>query len=343
MIMRRLSHGLLAIALARMTACASVAPTPPPPPTNTPLPTATFTPIPPTNTPVPPTDTPAPTNTPTKVPTKAIITTPRPTVQPVPISSAQVSSQPSTVEKSAKQGIDTTLAMIGLLDQMTNGKGAELCASLREKYQSIHTAPTYDVNGQTQQVQQAYALYRQAIDLIDSRSAVFLGCGQGHDAIGAIDLGNTHRTLEQASRLFGQALDWLRRGVSTSSGTPLANAIIRARNAAEDIGGVLDRRLGAVRAFPWHSNEPECAQMLDDYNIVINSPSFDVSAQPANVQAAYQTYRQAIDQFKDKEEAICSKCSMEHGDLTPTTARVIRAALTDIGGLLTDALNMLGQ
>jgi hypothetical protein len=226
---------------------------------------------------------------------------------------------------------------------MARGGGAELCVPLREKHQSIHNAPTYDVSGQTQQLQQAYALYRQAIDLIDTRSAIFLACGQGDGALGPLDLGSAHQTLEKAARLFGQAVDWTRQAVGTSSGTPLASAIIQARNAAEDIGGVLDRRLSAPRAFPWSSNEPECAQMLNDYNIVVNSPVFDVSAQPANVQLAYQTYRQAIDQFKEKAEAIRSKCSEDHGTLVLVTARNIRSVFSDVGALLTDALNTLGQ
>ena len=100
---------------------------------------------------------------------------------------------------------------------MKQGGGAQLCAPLLENYQSLHNAPTYDPIGQSVQFQQAYNLYRQAIDLVNGRAASFQSCGQGGGAIGGLDWSETRAKLDRAAQLLQQARDWANRTVDLSA------------------------------------------------------------------------------------------------------------------------------
>ena len=341
-----------------LVACAAPAPTIEPTvmPTITPLaltntpvpPTATFTPIPPTKTSVPtatlvpPTDTPAPTNTPVVKPTQAVTTTPRITTVPKPTvtkgtspsSEVSVSSKPSTLQKSAQQSLDTILAMTGILNQMLSG-GAELCAPLQEKYQSIHNAPQYDVSGQPSQIQQAYALYRQAIDLVDTRALTIQECGKGGGPIGRNDQGILHGLFAQAASLFGQAVDWTKRAGTVSADMPFKDAVARVQLAVSQIGLAFQRvSVGRVE---------RCEPFVDEYNIIANAPTYDVSAQSANIQTAYSLYRNAIETVLPRITPVAEMCNKGGGVLNKLDFFTAQRPLKEAESYLTQALNLLGQ
>ncbi len=301
----------------------------PVPPTDTPVPTATSTstPVPPTNTPAP-TNTPRPTDTSTPAPTKVV--TPKPTAtKGVASSGGGVSSKPSSLAQSAQQGLDTVLNMTGILDQMLSG-GSELCLSLQQKFQSIVNAPQYDVNNQPPEMQQAYGLYRQAIDVVNSQSETIADCGKGGGTIGRNNLGALHRLFAQAATLFGQALDLTKRAGGVSAGMPLVDAVSRVRAAMSYLGKVFQG--GGL-----------CQPFVAEYNILVNAPSYDVGAQPPNVQTAHSLYRRAIEIALPQIQLAVDVCNKGGGSVGKLDYGKALPVLRQAEGLLIQALSQLGQ
>jgi hypothetical protein len=205
-----------------------------------------------------------------------------------------------------------------------------------EDYQNIHNAPTYDPNGQSVQFQQAYNLYRQAIDLINSRAASFQSCGQGGGTIGGLDWSETRAKLDRAAQLLQQALDWAQRTAGPSTSIALPEAVTRARLAVVAILGALDRYLEAG------SHEP-CEPIVAEIDALKAAPTYDVSDQSATVQNAYSLYRQAVDLAVAKTVSIVDVCAQGGGEIGSLDAYATRQALRDIYSNLTQALQLLGQ
>lgn len=349
---------VLGLMLSLLAACASATPAPAPtvastatplPPTATAVPTTT--PVPPTNTPQPtatrrltdtpaPTATPQPTDTATPVPTKVV--TPKPTNTKAPVAvSGGVSSQPSTVQKSVKQAFDAVHAMISLLDQMQTG-GAELCAPLLAKYQSVSNAPRYDVSGETALVQQSYDLYRSAIDTLNARATTFIDCGKGGGPIGGLDWGETRRITDKALGLLGQAAQRFENTSSVAAMSPMAAALARLRASLEGVASVLDKHLGKTWPTPLRGIEPDCAE-LRAHHAAIRLEEIDVTGQPQAVVNAYQTYRRAFDDYNLKAGGVASMCANPDYELNTRPMTYIRADLKAIIESLRNAQNSLGQ
>jgi hypothetical protein len=286
-------------------------------PTNTPAPTATPR---PTDTPVP-TATPLPTYTPKPAPTKAV--TPKPTNTKgvtAPVSTGGgVSSKPSTLQKSIEQSFNTTQGIIAALDQMIAGGGVELCAPLIEKYQSIHNAPTYDVSGQSNEAQQAYAAYRDGISLLDSRADIILSCGQGGGSISALNLGLVRYPVGQAANSFAQALEALKREPGVLALSPLEDAIVRAIRAVGGVGDAANKMM----SNQWESSggriaatDPRCVEAINSHNAI---PSFtmDPTGQPASVQAAYQLYQEALNLYQVEVNNFPKACAAGEVAVSP--------------------------
>jgi hypothetical protein len=350
---------ILFAVIAFLAACSASTPTPAPtalptePPTSTPVP-PTITPLPTntptlasTNTPAPtatprptstpaPTATPLPTNTPKPAPTKAV--TPQPTNTKAPAapvaSGGGVSSQPSTLGTSIEQSFTTALGIVGLLDQMTNGGGVELCAPLIANYQSIHNAPAYDMSGQSNETQQAYAAYRNGISILDTQGAQISGCGQSGGPLGALDIGVIHNRVVKAIDAFGQAHDWMLRAVTISADSPLSDSVRRVQTAISQIG------LAYQRAG---SQTQQCDPFINEHNVLVNAPTYDVSAAPANVQNAYGLYRQGIELALTKSSTVVEMCNRGGGTLGLLDYGTSLPVLKQAESLLTQALGMLGQ
>jgi hypothetical protein len=118
---------------------------------------------------------------------------------------------------------------------------------------------------------------------------------------------------------------------------PLRDAIINARNAVEAIGGAMDRI--------YHGGGGEaCAPFMANYSAVVNSPTYDVSAQPGSVQAAYAQYRQGVEFVPaSKISQIANICLQGGGTIGNLDFNEARQAVNTAGGLLTQALASLGQ
>jgi hypothetical protein len=227
-------------------------------------------------------------------------------------------------------------ASVGLLDQMKQDGGVELCTPLLENYQNIRNAPTYDPNGQSVQFQQAYNLYRQAIDLINSRAASFQSCGQGGGTIGGLDWSETRAKLDRAAQLLQQALDWAQRATGPSTSMALPEAVTRARLAVVAILAAMDRALEA-------GSHESCEPLVAEINALKEAPTYQVDDQPTAVQNAYGLYRQSIDLAVAKTVSIADVCSRGGGEIGSLDLYAARQSFRDIYSNLTQALQMLGQ
>jgi hypothetical protein len=344
------------VLLSVITACISPAPAatittvPTEPPTATPVPpTATAlptnTPVPPTNTPRPtatprPTDTPAPTatllptNTPKPATTEAV--TPKPTntknaIAPVSTGGG-VSSQPSTLPTSIDQAFSTAQVVRNLLDQIAGGGGAELCTPLIEKYQSLHKAPTYDMIGQSSELQQAYALYRQAVDMLTEKITAVQACGQGGGVIGRVEIGTIHKIVSKAISALGQAHDWAQRAVRLSPDSSLADAIKRVRVAVVNLLATIES-----------SGRQPCGPFVAEGNLVINAPTYDVSGESDTIQNAYALYRHGIDVAMEKAAPLVDMCNKGGGQIAAFDRGIARLKFQEALTLLDQAQAVLSQ
>ncbi len=214
---------------------------------------------------------------------------------------------------------------------MNSGGGVDLCAPLIAQYQSIHNAPAYDMSAQSNEMQQAYAAYRRGIDLIDSRAGTILGCGQGSGPIGAKAGGVVRYTVSQAVETFGQARDAVKRAATISTESPLPDAVTRVHAAVFTIGRI------------FQSGGGDCSVFLHEYNVLANAPTYDVSAQPSNVQGAYSLYRQAIDLAVPKLMSAVEVCKKGGGEVGQLDWATTGPVLTKAETLLNQALSKLGQ
>jgi hypothetical protein len=349
---------LLTVLTLAMAACATpapplptIVPTEPPtstlmPPTATPLPTNT--PIPPTKTPLPtatlrptdtsvPTATPLPTNTPTPAPTKAV--TPKPTntkgaAAPV-AAGGGVSSKPSNLATSIEQSFNAALGIVSHINEMAGGAGVEVCAPLIAKYQGIHNAPTYDMAGQSTEMQNAYAAYRNGVNLVDTLGPKILSCGQNGGPIGALDLGAMQYPLRKAVESFGQARDWTQRAVTISADSSLIDAVKRVQTAISQID-LAYQRAGSGQT-------EDCDPFINEHNILVNAPAYDVSAEPAHIQNAYALYRHGIELALTKTSIVVDMCNRGGGLLGRLDYGLSLPVLREAQTSLIQALSLLGQ
>ena len=347
---------LLIVVIALLAACSAPTPAPTPttvptePPTSTPVP-LTATPV-PTNTPIPPTDTPAPTatprptntpaptatprpsNTPTLAPTKVVTPNPTNTKSAAAVSTGGgVSSKPSNLATSIEQVFNAARGIVGHFNEMLNGGGVEVCAPLIAKYQGIHNAPTYDVTGQPAEVQNAYAAYRNGINIVDTLAEKILSCGQNGVAIGAMDLGPLQRPIGQAVDSFGQAMDTIKLAPGVSTLSPLEDAIVRTLRAVGSVGDSVNQ----LMPNQWEpankgiaADDPRCVQAITAHNSLPNF-TMDPAGQPAAVQTAYQLYQEAMNLYQVEVSNFPKACAAGEVTVAPvafgTLSKNIRAVL----------------
>ena len=123
----------------------------------------------------------------------------------------------------------------------------------------------------------------------------------------------------------------VKRAATISTESPLPDAVTLVHAAVTTLSKMFEYGSG------------ECPVFLHEYNALANAPTYNVGAQPPNVQAAYSLYRQAIDLAVPKlmsAAEVCNKGGGEVGRLDwATTGPVLRKA----EDLLNQALGALGQ
>jgi len=245
-----------------------------------------------------------------------------------------VSSKPSTLATSIEQSFNTALGIVSHLNEMASGGGVEVCAPLIAKYQGLHNAPAYDMTGQSTEMQNAYAAYRNGISIMDTQGPKILSCGQNGGPIGALDLGPMQRNVSKSIESFGTARDWTQRAVTISAGSSLIDAVKRVQTAISQID-LTYQRAG--------SSTQECDPFINEHNVLVNAPTYDVSTEPAHVQSAYGLYRQGIELTLSKSSTVVEMCNRGGGSLGWLDYGQSLPALKKAQALLNQALGLLGQ
>lgn len=194
---------------------------------------------------------------------------------------------------------------------MGSGAGVEVCAPLIAKYQGIHNAPTYDMTGQSTEMQNAYAAYRNGISILDTLGAKILSCGQNGGPIGALDLGPMQRPIGQAVESFGQAWDTIQLSPGVSTLSPLEGAIVRALHSVAGINGIVNQLIGGqgyggptqIRA-----GDAFCTQIVAYHN-ALQVFTMDTAGQSPSVQAAYQLYQEALNTYQVEVSNFPKACA----------------------------------
>lgn len=366
---------MMIVVIAVLVGCGTPTPTAVPtepstatpvPPTATPLPTNT--PIPPTDTPEPtatprptntpaPTATPLPTNTPTLAPTKAV--TPKPTNTkgaPAPVSSGGgVSAQPSTVPNSIQQAFNTAQSLIGHIDVLFDRDAAQ-CAPMLASLNALLSAPVYEVTAQSANIQEAYGLYRAAIDQISTQLALLQQCGaSGTGTVNPAELGKARRVISEAVNQLGRAWQLVRFETSNSSVPaaylPVLTAIQQAMNDSDVLGDFRSRlpkevkyiqgRLFTVYALPRKVAEFPCADFAALYNRLGSAPSFDPGAD-GSVQAAHHKYREALVVILEAAKPIMDNCAVPDSLITWDMMENLKSGATKAHDHFAEALRQLG-
>jgi hypothetical protein len=91
----------------------------------------------------------------------------------------------------------------------------------------------------------------------------------------------------------------------------------------------------------YHGRSGSCDALRANYRTVANAPSYDVSAQPSNVQGAYGLYRQAIAIIVEHITQYDQMCAGGGGTVGKLAFDVARGKINEAGGMLTDAFNMV--
>ena len=84
-----------------------------------------------------------------------------------------------------------------------------------------------------------------------------------------------------------------------------------------------------------------CAELRANYATVVNAPTYDVSAQPANVQQAYNLYRQTIPIIVERISPYDQMCVGGGGTVGKLAFDVARGKINEVVSMLTEAFNMI--
>jgi hypothetical protein len=91
----------------------------------------------------------------------------------------------------------------------------------------------------------------------------------------------------------------------------------------------------------YHGTSGSCEALRANYGVVADAPTYDVSAQPANVQGAYDRYRQAIAIIIERISPYDKMCANGGGSVGKLAFDVARGQINEAGSLLTEAYNLL--
>lgn len=91
----------------------------------------------------------------------------------------------------------------------------------------------------------------------------------------------------------------------------------------------------------YHGTVGSCEALQADYSTVVNAPTYDVSAQPANVQGAYDRYRKAIAIIIERISPYDKMCAGGGGSVGKLAFDVARGQINEASSLLSEAYNLL--
>lgn len=340
---------ILLVAISLLVACTTptpIASLPSPEPTETTLPpTAASTAV-PTNTAAPtPTDTstvaPTTTVTPTSSPSPTVLKS-TPTATPALAHAAAIPAG-APLNVAVRRTLDNTMVILGELNQALSGVGGS-CDIAVPRFDAVADAPTYDVGEQSSNGQSAYALYRQAVDIINNDAAPKIRrvCTMGGGPIDKLDIQVPHNAISNAIGLLGRALDLLppapasgpepsptpKPTVATSS-MALSDLLRTTMERMQIVGGLLDgAQLNLDTGF--------CQQFGPQYATLIIEVKLNEADRPATWADSYGAYKAAIHFFQNKLYRAREVCDAGGGTIG-------KAEFSDMRGAVNASINALAH
>jgi hypothetical protein len=232
------------------------------------------------------------------------------------------------------------------LNQLLDGH-ADLCPPMLQTFNSLIVAPTYDMNGQSANVQHAYTLYRGAIDQLNTLGERLRTCGQsGSGTIGRNQLNPIIPLAGDATNQLAQAWELVRYEVNTSSTDsqtgPLVSAVRQVMYNSDALGGFKSRPSRYTTAtpvwwpFPTDVKSFPCDEYRATYERIASAPTFEVSTQSANTQAAYDKYLKAVSTMLEVARPVYEICGRQEGTITSKM-------MLDLGNFASIAHELLSQ
>jgi hypothetical protein len=114
--------------------------------------------------------------------------------------------------------------------------------------------------------------------------------------------------------------------------------MVNKRVELEHFGGMIDVALGAGRV--------SCQEVVDRYDALAASPTYDVSGSPDNVKGAHDQYRRAIGIFTQGAKDMAQNCrdylaNPKPGSIPFQQWGVARQSVNDAIGVMNAGLQML--
>jgi len=114
--------------------------------------------------------------------------------------------------------------------------------------------------------------------------------------------------------------------------------MVNTRTAFEHFGGMIDVALG--RGYV------SCQEVVDRFDQLAASPTYDVTGQDSNVQAAYNQYRQAVATFTQGARDMAQNCrdflaNPRPGSIPFQQWGVARQRVNDAIGILNAAIPLI--
>lgn len=262
-----------------------------------------------------------------------------------------VSAKPSNVLTSIQQALNTGQSLISQFDALSQ-KDAALCAPMLTSFNSLLAAPVYDVSAQASTVQQAYNFYRGAIDLLTAQAAFVRACGaSGTGTLNPAEMGKVRPIIGDAVNQLAQAWELVRYESDASSAAspngPLLSAIRKAMYDSLALGGTRHSKFTLATPqwwpYPVDVTSYPCEDFSALYDQVTNAPTFNVSTQTGNAQAAYDKYRKAVATVSDGARPIYEACGRQEGKILDKMVMSLRGATATAQELLSQAFALLNQ
>ena len=180
----------------------------------------------------------------------------------------------------------------------------------------------------------SYDAYRQAVGLVDSRVDVFESRVQGGGILGPNNWGVLRISLTKAQFVLEQGIEWAKRAAGLPANASLVESVTRVRLSTASLLKALEGLM--------HDSQAR-GPFITEYNIILQAPTFDVSAQPIDVQGAYSLYRRAVEMTLDKTKFVVEVCNAGGGKLHNLSHQIAIETSREAVGYLDQALAALQQ
>jgi hypothetical protein len=222
--------------------------------------------------------------------------------------------------------------LLGELNNALAGTGGR-CDVAMDMYAAITSAPTYDVSQQSTDVQTAYGLYRQGIDLVNSTAEkVRRICNMGGGRIDKLDILVPQKSVGEAIGPLGRALDYLPATAPYTPSAPkptatpvqqniaLSDLLLKTLERMQGVGGILDGAQTKLEAG-------FCGDFGPRYQTIITPVGLDENGRAPTWIDSYGAYKVAIGYFQNKLYRAVEVCAAGGGAISQSDFSDMRRAV----------------